>query len=422
MAGLAVDLASLYVARSQAQRAADAAALAGARAFVQNGCASGSGGSISGACETLATEQAVAVGNANLIAGASPGIKPGDVSFPSQTTTDPQVQVIAGRGTYNGTDHGNPLATFFVKVFGVNSASVSATAIAEAYNGTGGSALTGSTCLKPWLLPDCDPDHASPANPDCISGAAASFFTSTGVNTDAVGENITIKPGSPSDTPGPGKFYPVYLPPGQVANACPSCAKGQGSSGTQSGDQYRQNIECCNLNPIVCGQQYVLAISGNMVGPTEQGVECLIHQAKGKQGGQDTLNTDGSTDPSNWQILSGGFNAPVGTVMGTSDSIITIPIYNGSAICPGGSTGNGTCQNQALITVLGFMQIFVQGVDTTSGSQGTVHGYIMSMVKCSAGSSSGSGGGGTGGGTGGGGGGAIIGNGGSPIPIRLIRQ
>ena len=48
MAGLAVDLTSLYVARSKAQRAADAAALAGAHYFVSGGCASGIAGDISG--------------------------------------------------------------------------------------------------------------------------------------------------------------------------------------------------------------------------------------------------------------------------------------------------------------------------------------------------------------------------------------
>ncbi len=410
MAGLAIDLASLYVARSQAQRAADAAALAGARAFLQGGCVSGGGGSsISGACETLATQQAVAVGDANLIAGVSPDIQPGDVSFPSETTTDPQVQVVAGRGTYNGTNHNNPLSTFFIKIFGINSASVSATAIAEAYNGSGGSAITGSQCVKPWLLPDCDPDHTQPANTACSQPAAHFIGPDGAANPDAIGELITLKPGDPTQASGPGKYYPVYLPAGQVANDCPSCAKGQSSSGSQSGDQYRQNIECCNINPIVCGYQTILAISGNMVGPTSQGVQCLIHQSSnGNPTGMDTF------DPSTWTILSGGYYTPVGTVMGTSDSIVTIPIYDGSVICPGGSTSsNGTCTQQATVQILGFMQVFIKSVD--NAYQGTVKAYIMSIVKCSTGSASG-------GGSGGGTGGAIVGNGGSPIPIRLIRQ
>ncbi len=415
MAGLAIDLASLYVARSQAQRAADAAALAGAKAFLQAGCVSATTGGLSGTCETIATNQAVAVGNSNLIGGVSPAINSTtDVSFPSETTSDPQIQVVAGRGTYNGTNHNNPLPTFFMKIFGINTASVSATAVAEAYASSGTSANVGSICLKPWLLPNCDPNNATaPLNPNC-SPAASEFVTDTGIESSAVGELITIKPGDPSSAIGPGKFYPVYLPPGSVAsaNSCPSCATGQTSSGSQSGNQYRQNIECCNVNPVVCGQQYILAISGNMVGPTQQGVECLIHQGNGNQGGQDTF------DPSTWTILSGGFYKPVGTVMGSSDSIATIPIYDGSPICPGGSNGSGTCTNQAQVTIIGFMQVFIKEVK--HAQQGTVEAYIMSIVKCNAGSGgSGGGGGGTGGG---GAGGGIVGPPGSPIPIRLIRR
>ncbi len=407
MAGLAVDLASLYVARSQAQRAADAAALAGAQAFVEAGCASGIAGNISGNCQNLAMQRAQTIGDSNLIAGVTPNIQTTDITFPSTSTTDPQIQVAAGRGTYNGFDHGNPLSTFFVKIFGITSANVSAVATAEAYNASGGTAPVGSTCVKPWLLPNCDPNNTSPANSAC-SSPAASFVTGSGIaNASAIGELLTIKPGDPSEAIGPGKFYPVYLPPGQVANACPDCAKNQASSGTQSGDQYRQNIECCNQNPIVCGSNKVLAISGNMVGPTQQGVKCLIHQGNGNSGGQDTF------DPSTFQILSGGYYAPVGTSITTSDSIATIPIYDGSPICPGGSNGNGTCTQQADVTVIGFMRVFIKDVGT---GQSPVHAYVMSIIDCHAGA------GGGGGGTGGSGGGPIIGAGGTAIPVRLIRQ
>ncbi|MGH7972799.1 MAG: pilus assembly protein TadG-related protein, partial [Limisphaerales bacterium] len=87
MAGLGIDLASLYVGRSQAQRAADAAALAGAQALVSNTsgspCVSGGSGSISSACEAVARQTAEAVGNQNLVAGVSPGIGDSDITFPS---------------------------------------------------------------------------------------------------------------------------------------------------------------------------------------------------------------------------------------------------------------------------------------------------------------------------------------------------
>ena len=60
MMGIAIDLVALYAGRSEAQRSADAAALAGATVFVTTGCTSLSTGCA--AAETLATNQAVTVG------------------------------------------------------------------------------------------------------------------------------------------------------------------------------------------------------------------------------------------------------------------------------------------------------------------------------------------------------------------------
>jgi hypothetical protein len=71
MAGLGVDLASLYVGRSQAQRAADAGALAGAQALVSSGCTTSLGPDISPGCQAIARQRAVTVGNANFVAGKS---------------------------------------------------------------------------------------------------------------------------------------------------------------------------------------------------------------------------------------------------------------------------------------------------------------------------------------------------------------
>ena len=155
MAGLGVDLASLYVGRSQAQRAADAAALAGAQSLVTQGCTSNAGSTISSSCMALARQKAEAVGNQNLIAGISPGITDADITFPSTSTSDPQIQVVASRDS----SHNNAMPTFFVKIFGISTANVSATAKAEAFNPSGSNTNVGAQCLKPWLLPNCDQQH-----------------------------------------------------------------------------------------------------------------------------------------------------------------------------------------------------------------------------------------------------------------------
>lgn len=410
MAGLGVDLASLYVARSQAQRAADAAALAGAQYWATNGCASGINGNISSGCQTMAIERAEAVGDKNLIAGVSPSIQDTDITFPSLSTSDPQIHVVAARNTA----HGNPMPTFFVKIFGIDTANVSASATAEAYNATGQAAPIGSKCVKPWLLPDCDPNTLqSTPNPYCQDSKgntdAGSYFTSTGVDQSIIGQTITLKPGSPSSASGPSEFYPVYVQPASNSvSSCPSCASNQVSSGSNSGDLYRQNIECCMTQPLVCGSMTIESINGNMVGPTSQGVECLIHEGTGNTGGQDTY------DPSTGVITAGSSN-PYGLTgaISTSDSIVTVPIYDGQVLCPGGSTSsNGTCNTSLSVQVEGFMQLFIKDV---GAPQGTVTAYVMALVSCSGGVS------GSGDNGGGGSPQPVIGSSSVAIPVRLIQ-
>jgi uncharacterized membrane protein len=67
IAALAIDLASLYVARNEAQRAADAAALAGAKAFVDTGFASGL--VTQTVVQNIATQRAIAAGGQNTVGG-----------------------------------------------------------------------------------------------------------------------------------------------------------------------------------------------------------------------------------------------------------------------------------------------------------------------------------------------------------------
>ena len=182
--GLAVDLVSYYTVRSEAQRAADAAALAGASVFAASGCTGGVSGTActSGSVQTAVASQAAAVGNANKVGGQSPGIVAAtDVTFSSDTASsyNPRVTVLVQRTTANG----NPMPTFFLKIFGLQTVDVSATATAEVYNPTGG---TGSpniclTCVKPFIAEDCDTNNIVPlagpnANLHCLEPVGLRFL------------------------------------------------------------------------------------------------------------------------------------------------------------------------------------------------------------------------------------------------------
>src|SRR5271157_3840898 len=79
LAGLAIDLVALYLGRSEAQRAADAGALAGAQQFVLSGFTSG--GVTQGAVTTLATDAATAATEQNKVGGQT--LTAADITVPA---------------------------------------------------------------------------------------------------------------------------------------------------------------------------------------------------------------------------------------------------------------------------------------------------------------------------------------------------
>ena len=178
VAGLAIDLAGLYVARSEAQRSADAAALSGAQEFVNSGFTSGLVTETT--VRALATQKAIDVGSQNFVGVQSASILPSDVTFDFSNPQNPLITVLVQRTAARS----NPMPTFFVKIFGIQSADIDASATAEAFNpsGSGSTISLGAKCLKPFLLPNCDwsnPTGGPDANINCPVGSGglyASYF------------------------------------------------------------------------------------------------------------------------------------------------------------------------------------------------------------------------------------------------------
>ena len=79
LAGLAIDLVALYLGRSEAQRAADAGALAGAQQFVFSGFFTGA--VTQGAVTTLATNSATAAAEQNKVGGQT--LTSSDITVPA---------------------------------------------------------------------------------------------------------------------------------------------------------------------------------------------------------------------------------------------------------------------------------------------------------------------------------------------------
>src|SRR6202142_4233458 len=167
MAAFSINAVTLYTARSEAQMAADGAALAGARVLANSGMTSANSANVGTNAAPMAIKVATQVaannpvGGRNLISGgACPGqeicvsVNTGALDF----VANPQVTVTVQR-----TD----LPTFFARIWGRTAFTVKAKAIAEAYNpsslqGTaGGPGLPiAPACVKPWLLPNMSPATA----------------------------------------------------------------------------------------------------------------------------------------------------------------------------------------------------------------------------------------------------------------------
>jgi hypothetical protein len=351
LAALGVDLVSFYAARSEAQRSADAAALAGATFWSRSGCTSSSSG-CSG-FQTGAMSAAIDIGNQNLIAGVSPNIQSGDFLWPTSPASNPQIRVTVQRTAARG----NALPTFFAKILGFSSVDVSAAATAEAYNPGAKGPTVGNLCVKPWLIPD--PRIKNP---------------------NALGTQLTI---DPANTQGQ---FPLILPAGTASAECPTC------SGANN-NPYRQSIECCNTRRITCGSVTLQVASNNVQQDTRTGVKCLIHQSNGQP---DSLN---GTSP--FTITGGNGNpnpALRGQIITASDSLVTVPIYNGSSSSSCSQEDNDSgCLVTANIT--GFMQLFIRNVDD---DQGKVQTTITNISSC-------------------GGNNAVITGGGlSPVAVRLV--
>ena len=395
---LAIDLAMLYVTYSEAQRAADAAALAGAKKFIESGYVSGL---ISQAvAETLARQEAIAVGAENHVRGEAALILVNDITFDFSSRQNPTITVLVQRAGARG----NAVPTFFVKVVGLETANISAIATAEAYTPSGSENVPiGTACVKPWILPNCDPVHGNPDTcslPFVLESDGSIVNPGSYASGGVIGMPLVLKPGSPRDAAAPSQFYPIQIPPNTEPTLCPDCTGMDTGSNGPGAALYRHNIECCNTTKVVCGTRVPVNLQvGNVVGPTRLGVECLIHEGPGGFG-QDILDT--STLPF---TIEGGSNNPnpqlQGQLISNSDSIITVPLYDGSPLTPG-------VGNVPFVTVIGFLQIFLNNVDR--GAQGTVNGTILNVAGC--GDTPGTPTGSTG---------AITDSGGSLFPVRLIR-
>jgi Flp pilus assembly protein TadG len=396
---LAIDVITLYSARSETQRAADSAALAAAKMLVDMGVTTDPTATVPTAAQIdAATKAAQSVATNLSIAARQVQTSDVTLSFPGSGSTtfpvNPKVSV-----TVQNTN----LPTFFSRIWSRAALTVRASATAEGFNPSNWASIGGTAVpiiargVKPFLIPNCDPN---PAHTGAACGGAATFFdritgaiTNPGpAPTGIIGETFTLIsdctgpgciPGPPTTSaPATVKYYPVQMP--LTANACPSSCGGGGTT-------FESDIECSNPTPISCGTTVTAPAVNQLLlddtvfpdghfGPAETGVECLIHQLTGGTG-QDTLNT-GPPLPYPLQIQVGTDHPLSGTVLSTndlvttSDSLVTIPVYDQTAAPPVPSSATG-------VNVIGFLQVFIVDAFQGGGPQaGQFDVVVVNVSGC----------------------------------------
>jgi hypothetical protein len=255
---LAVDVGMFMTARTQAQTAADAAALSGAISLAQddytNRSASGP-----------AVQKALIAARQNAVMASQVDVQPADVTFPlSPSGLNNRVRVRVNRTQASGLCQGcsGAVRTLMGGLFGVSSVDITATATAEA-------SPTGSVqCAKPFTIPDRWIERTGNANTFDLIDNHNNLLASPDIYRDVTRTDYT------------GYSYrdvgaQLMLRPANGNNIQPSFFFSWSISDITGGSAYDWNIANCNTHIVSIGD-LLLMEPGAMVGPTDQGVDALI--------------------------------------------------------------------------------------------------------------------------------------------------
>ena len=175
-----------------------------------------------------------------------------------------------------------------------------------------------------------------------------------------LGKQFRVRSQNPGNALAPGQFYAIQVP---------------GSSG---GNDYRNNIATCTTQTVVCQQKYSVE-TGNMVGPTKQGVRDLM-----------------GPSPDVWEGIA-RYRRADGTLTDTSRQLIVAPVWDvcgTPGFCPAENFPSGT---KVDVRTVGFALIFLEGIQGND-----VLARIVNISGCS---------------------GPLVTNEAAPysIPVRLVR-
>jgi hypothetical protein len=237
-----MDYGVLWLARGQAQNAADSGALAAAIARIYDEPANPPSYSPPGAAMQSAN---IEVDRHNVI-----GVAPARQVYFEDTIPNLPPTCVAGVGNptprcvqvevFRNSANSNPLPTFFANAFGITSQNIRATATSKLM------AANWAECLRPWMVMDKWTD----LNGNGMFDPGTGEYTAPGYKyPDDVGTVITLAAGDPSTSLGPSAYFRIDL-----------------TGGGQSA--YADNIRtCAQVTPTVS----FLTLPGGGSGPQTDG-------------------------------------------------------------------------------------------------------------------------------------------------------
>ena len=323
---LGVDSGILYTARTSAQDASDAAALAGAYSFVVSPTSDNT------LAIATATAQAKAVATASTILGKA--ILPADVTVAVDVVNRRViVDLQATRGT------------FFAKALGISNANIVTHSVAEV-----GLHAGPPPWPKPFFLPNT---VASPNDPCTVAcpGAQTLIDPSTRLPTPYAvglinanpGPLLSIKPVDPSDALQPSIFYLVDF-------------NGGGGGAKELNGWIDESLP---VPQVACGDMLEVE-KGNKVG-LKKGIDDLLGNPP-----DDIYQMDGE------YLINGT------TPSDTSKALVSVPIWDtcGSGFC---GTGIPKVGGHQQIQVLGFATMFLKGMADVNGA---LEGVLINVSGC----------------------------------------
>jgi Flp pilus assembly protein TadG len=435
MAALSIDIGTLYEASAEAQRAADAGALAAARFISMQGL-TGDPTNTDGTWQTTcanATLIAQNVAAQDTVGGSAPNTV--TVTYSSSSGSSTSDCTSSGNVSFGV----NPTVTvkvtqtklpiFFARVFslipGVNysNTNIGATATAEIFNSSNSNTYAGGSvvpvqprCVKPWIVPNYDPTggqcNSAFSSPPCkpFVVTATSVLGNPGMLVEGggvIGERFWLLADCTASGTNPctllGGVQPqanltggaepgsnVEYVPGEVPafssafTAIPACAS--------SLNPYAQAIAACDQSTqYQCGAQNENTVNlgeNPVTTDTTSGVQCLTHQSGTSTftlNGQDALLPTGT-------FTSGGAapNYPFQIQVGTANPLINAspnPVSSGGVITSSNSIASLPIYDSSVpinptgtstITIVGFLQVFINVVD----GGGNMYVTVLNVSGC----------------------------------------